>query len=60
MQEKCLTHGIFCIKFAIDSKVKNKIGTEKLIAVDNDIEIKPISAKYFFCIARKKDHEGYI
>ena len=43
------------------SKAKNKIGTDKLTAVDpGDIDIKPVNAKHFFRMARKKDHEEYI
>lgn len=59
MESKCLLRGILCIKFAISNKVKNKIGTEKLTTI-NDIDIKPVSSKYFFCIVRRKNYEDYM
>ena len=60
IESGCLTHGVPCVEFAIGSKAKNRIGTEKPTAIDSDIDIKPINAKHFFRIARKKDHQGYI
>ena len=58
----CLAHGVPCVEFAVGSKAKNRIGADKLTAVnpDIDIDIKPVNAKHFFQMARKKDHEGYI
>ena len=55
--KKCLSRGILCVEFAIGSKIKHSIETEKLIAVD-DIDFKPVNAKHFFCIARQKDYKG--
>ena len=50
MKSGCLAHGISCVKFAIGSKTKNKIGANKHIAVNLDINIniKPVNAKHFF------------
>ena len=49
MEESCLLRGIPCVEFAIRSKAKYLIETEKLTAIDSkDIEIKPVSAKHFF------------
>ena len=61
MKSGCLAHGVPCVEFAIGSKAKNRIGMDKLTAVDpRDIDIKPVNAKHFFQMARKKDHKGYI
>ena len=61
MESECLAHGIPCVKFAVGSKAKNKIGIKKLTVVDpGDINIKPVNAKHFFQIACQKDHKGYI
>ena len=61
MESRCLARGVPCVKFAIGSKAKNKIGTDKLTAIDpGDIDIKPVNAKHFFQMAQKRDHERYI
>ena len=53
MENKCLARGVPCVEFAISSKAKNRIGTDKLTAVDpGDIDIKPVNAKHFFRMAR--------
>ena len=59
MEEGCLSRGIPCIEFAIGSKLRDKIGPDKPKA-DNGIDIKPVNAKHFFWMARKKDHKGYM
>ena len=58
-EKKYLLRGIPCIKFAIDSKLKNKIRDKKLTAMD-DIDIKPVNAKHFFCMACQKGYKGYM
>ena len=63
IESGCLARGVPCVEFAIGSKAKNRIGTEKLTAVeprDINIDIKPVNAKHFFRMARKKDYKGYI
>ena len=61
IESGCLARGVPCVEFAISSKAKNRIRTDKLTAVDpGDIDIKPINAMHFFQIARKRDHKGYI
>ena len=61
IESRCLARGVPCVEFAIGSKTKNRIGTDKLTAVDpGDIDIKPVNAKYFFRMARKTDYKGYI
>ena len=62
IESGCLARGVSCVEFAIGSKAKNRIGADKLTAVDSDvdIDIQPVNAKHFFRIARKRDHEGYI
>ena len=62
IESGCLAHGVPCVEFAIGSKAKNRIGVDKLTAIDSDIDIniRPVNAKHFFQIARKKDHKGYI
>ena len=54
IEKEYLLRGIPCIKFAISSKLRDKIRPDKPKAVDNDIDIKPISAKHFFRMAQKK------
>ena len=61
MKSGYLARGVLCVEFAIGSKAKNRIGTEKLTAVEpGDIDIKPVDAKHFFRIACQKVHNGYI
>ena len=61
IESGCLARGVLCIEFAVSSKAKNRIGTEKFTAMDlGDIDIKPVNAKHFFQMARQKDHKGYI
>ena len=62
MESGFLARGVPCVKFAIGSKAKNRIGADKLTAVnpDIDIDIKLVNAKHFFRMARKRDHKGYI
>ena len=62
MENGCLTRGVSCVEFAIGSKAKNRIGADKLTAIDPDIDIdiKPVNAKHFFRMARKRNHKGYI
>ena len=43
----CLSRGITCTEFAVESRAKNRIGTK------DDIEV-------LFRMVRKKDHEGYL
>ena len=59
MKEKYLLRGIPSIKFAIGSKLRDKIRPDKP-KTDNDINIKPVSAKHFFWIVRRKNHKGYM
>ena len=59
MEEGCLSRGVPCVKFAVGSKAKHKIGDKKLTAVD-DIDIKPVNAKHFFRMARQKGYKGYM
>ena len=59
MEERCLSRGIPCMEFAVESKVKHLIGTHRPTAKTN-IKIKPVSAKHFFQLTRRKDHEGYM
>ena len=58
----CLAHGVPCVEFAIGSKARNRIGADKLITVDLniDIDIKPVNAKHFFRMAQKKTTKKYI
>ena len=61
MKSGCLAHGIPCVEFAIGSIAKNRIGADKLTAVDpGDIDIKLVNAKHFFQMVKKKDHKSYI
>ena len=61
IENRCLACGVPCVEFAISSKAKNKIQTEKLTTVDpRDIDIEPVNAKHFFRMACQKDHKGYI
>ena len=60
VESKCLACGILCVKFAIGSKTKNRIKVEKLTAVNSNIDIKLVNAKYFFQMARQRDHKVYI
>ena len=62
IESGCLARGVPCVEFAIGSKAKNRIGTDKLTAVDSDIniDIKLVNAKHFFQMARKRDHKRYI
>ena len=60
IESGCLARGVPCIKFAIGSKDKNRIGAEKPTAIESEINIRPINAKHFFRIARKRDHKEYI
>ena len=62
IENGCLARSVPCVKFAIGSKVKNRIGADKLIAIDPDIDIdiKPVNAKHFFRMAQKRDHKRYI
>ena len=59
MEKGCLSYGVSYIKFAVGSKLKNVIESKKLAAVDPKINIQPINAKHFFCIAWKKKHKGF-
>ena len=56
----CLARDVPCVEFAIGSKAKNRIGTDKLIAVNSNINIKLVNAKHFFRMARQKGHKSYI
>ena len=60
IEKRCLLRGIPCVEFAVGSKAKHLIEMEKLTATDSNIEIKLVSAKHFFRLARRKDHEGYM
>ena len=61
IKSSCLARGVPCVEFAMGSKAKNRIGTEKLTVVDpGDIDIKPVNIKHFFRMTRQKDHKGYI
>ena len=60
MKNSCLLHGVPCIEFAVGSELKNKIGSEEPIAIDSEMDIQLISAKYFFQMARKKGYKGYL
>ena len=48
MENGCLLYGILCIKLAVGSELKNTVGLEKLVAIDLEIDIQPVSTKYFF------------
>ena len=60
MEKGCLSRGVPCIEFAVGSKLKNVIGSEKPAAVDPGIDIQPVNAKHFFRMARKKGHKGFL
>ena len=60
MKKSCLAHGMPCIEFAVGSKLKNVIESEKLGAVDSRINIQPVNAKHFFRIAQKKKYKGFL
>ena len=60
MESGCLAHGVPCVEFAIGSKAKNKIGTDKHTAIDSDVDTRLVNAKHFFQMARKRDHKGYV
>lgn len=47
IESRCLARGILYIEFVISSKLKDKIGLEKLTAI-NDVDIKLVSTKHFF------------
>ena len=55
IENRCLACGVPCVKFAVGSKTKNKIRTDKLTAIDpGNIGIKPVNAKHFFQMAQKR------
>ena len=58
MEKDCLLYSKPCIKFAVGCKLKHEIGSNKPTAV-SDVDIQQVSAKHFFWMAQKKDHEGY-
>ena len=60
MKKNCLSHGVPCIKFAVRSKLKNVIRSEKPIIVDPEIDIQPVNTKHFFRMAWKKKHKGFL
>ena len=61
IENGCLARGMPCVEFAIGSKAKNRIRTDKLTAVEpGDINIKPVNAKHFFQMACQKDYKSYI
>ena len=51
IEKSYLSRGILCIKFVIENKLKNIIGSEKPIAINSKIDIQSVRAKYFFYIA---------
>ena len=63
IEKKCLLRGISCIEYAIGSKTRSQstpILDQNLQPQDNAIDIKPVSARHFFQMARKQDHKGYM
>ena len=49
MESGCLAHGVPCIEFAMGSKTKNRIWTDKFTAIDpGSVDIKLVNAKHFF------------
>ena len=60
MKKDCYSYDVLCIEFVIRSKLKNNIRSKKPTAVNPEIDIQPVNAKYFFCMARKKRHEGFL
>ena len=48
MEKGCFSCGVPCIKFAVGSKLKNVIKSEKFAIMDPEIDIQPVNAKYFF------------
>ena len=57
IEKNCFSHSILCIKFAVGNKVKNILKSEKLTAVDSEINIQLVNAKYFFRMIQKKTQE---
>ena len=55
-----LLRGVPYIEFAVESGLKNTIGSEKSIAMDSEINIQLVSAKYFFWMVQKKGFKGYL
>ena len=51
IEKSCLSCSVPCIEFAVGSKLKNVIGLKKPAAIDPGINIQPVNAKYFFCMA---------
>ena len=60
IEKGCLSCGVLCIKFAVGSKLKNGIRSEKSAAVDPEIDIQLVNAKHFFHMARKKKHKSFL
>ena len=60
MENNCLLCGVPCIKFAVESELKNKIESEKPVAMDSKIDIQLVKAKYFFWMAQKKEYKSYL
>lgn len=59
MKKGCFLHGKPYIEFAVGCKSKHEIRPNKSTGA-GDIDIQQVSAKHFFQMARKKDHEGYL
>ena len=51
IEKNCFSHSMPCIKFVVESKFKNIIGSENPAIVDPGINIQPVNIKHFFCIA---------
>ena len=60
IEKGCFSRSVPCIKFAIGSKLKNVIGSEKPTTVDPEIDIQPVNAEHFFCMVQKKGHKSFL
>ena len=47
IENGCLLHGVLRIKFVVEYRLKNMIESEKPIAINSEMDIQPVSAKYF-------------
>ena len=59
MKKRCFLNRKLFFEFTVGCKLKHKIGPIKP-TTNGDIDIQQVSAKYFFQMAPKKDHKGYL
>ena len=48
MENGCLLHDVLYIEFAVENRLKNTIRSVKLVAINLEMDIQPVSAKHFF------------